>query len=285
MAGSRSSPTYSVPVDTVDCGGGKSASALYSSDGSLGGVVGQTAVALPAETAQQGYIGQLYDVIRLTVTASPATIDEGATRQLGAIATLDDGTFLTPPANQVAWSILSGPLVSISPSGLATAAIVYQDTPGVVGGVYGQRLGTLVLTVLDINPDNFGFYAGDGLPDWWQVRYFGLNNPDAAPAADPDGDRQNNLFEYIAGTVPTNAASHFSFAINQVPAQADQAALTFSPRLNGRTYTVQFTTFFNPATFGPLTTATVIDAGSTRTVTDTNVTAATKFYRVKISLP
>jgi PKD repeat protein len=44
----------------------------------------------------------------------------------------------------------------------------------------------------------------------WQVQYFGsTNNPAADPNADPDGDGQNNLSEFLAGTNPTNSASAF----------------------------------------------------------------------------
>jgi T5SS/PEP-CTERM-associated repeat protein len=42
----------------------------------------------------------------------------------------------------------------------------------------------------------------------WQLQYFGCTNcPQAAATADPDGDGQNNLAEYLAGTDPTNNAS------------------------------------------------------------------------------
>jgi titin len=51
---------------------------------------------------------------------------------------------------------------------------------------------------------------GDGLPDLWQVQYFGsFTSPNAAPTADPDGDGQNNLAEFLSGTDPTNSASAF----------------------------------------------------------------------------
>jgi len=64
--------------------------------------------------------------------------------------------------------------------------------------------------VINVGNDDFGSYAGDGLDDAWQVSYFGSDNPNAAPGADPDGDFMSNRGEYIAGTIPTNATSHFS---------------------------------------------------------------------------
>ena len=40
------------------------------------------------------------------------------------------------------------------------------------------------------------------------MQYFSCTNcPQAAATADPDGDGQNNLAEYLAGTDPTNSAS------------------------------------------------------------------------------
>jgi hypothetical protein len=47
---------------------------------------------------------------------------------------------------------------------------------------------------------------GVGMPDWWQMQYFGnLNQP---PDGDYDGDGVNNRDEYLEGTNPTNAASY-----------------------------------------------------------------------------
>jgi len=284
-AASRISASYSIVGETTDDGGGKSTTASYSNDGSIGGITGIGTVVSPAEIAKHGYIGQLYDVTGVVVTASPTTVNEASTRQLNATATLDDATFLALAANQIAWSIVTGPISSINSSGLATATNVYQDTAATVQGDYLGKFGTLGMTVLNVGNDDFGLYAGDGLPDDWQVQYFGENNPNAAPGADPDGDGQNNAYEYVVGTVPTNAASHFSLSISGVPGQASQKALTFSPRLTDRTYSVEFSTNLHSDGFALLTTATQIDAGSIRTVTDTNATTASKFYRVNISLP
>ena len=44
----------------------------------------------------------------------------------------------------------------------------------------------------------------------WQIQYFGsTTNPAAAANVDADGDGQNNLAEFLAGTDPTNGASAF----------------------------------------------------------------------------
>ncbi len=46
---------------------------------------------------------------------------------------------------------------------------------------------------------------GNGLPDSWEIAYFGATGQD--PNADPDGDGVSNLQEYLDGTDPTNPAS------------------------------------------------------------------------------
>jgi polygalacturonase len=55
----------------------------------------------------------------------------------------------------------------------------------------------------------------------WQLQYFGCTNcPQAAATADPDGDGQNNMAEFLAGTDPTNSASVLSI-ISVVESGAD----------------------------------------------------------------
>jgi hypothetical protein len=49
---------------------------------------------------------------------------------------------------------------------------------------------------------------GDGLPDKWELRYFGsINAARGGPDDDFDGDRMCNLHEYYAGTDPTDPES------------------------------------------------------------------------------
>lgn len=46
---------------------------------------------------------------------------------------------------------------------------------------------------------------GNGIPDWWELKYFG--NLNQLAIGDYDGDGVDNLDEYLEGTNPTNAAS------------------------------------------------------------------------------
>ena len=285
-AGPRSSASYSVATDIADRGGQRTTSASYTSDGSAGAVAGISTVAAPSETTKSGYIGQLYDVTGLTLTAASLNVNEGATDQFAAWQALDDATFLVVPAASVGWSVASGPLASINASGLATAGNVYQDTAATAQGIYLGNTGTLLLTVKNVNLDDFGSYAGDGLDDAWQNQYFGLDNPLAAPAADPDGDGQTNAFEFTAGLIPNNPTSRFTLNIEPVAGQPTQRKLTFSPLVAGRSYTVTSKPSLAAGSYAPLTDLSApTDAGRQRTITDLSASGAAKFYRVEITKP
>lgn len=284
-AGTRSSANYSVPADTTDAGGSRTTSAAYTIDGSIGGIGGVGTVGAPATTAKHSYIGQLYEVTGLALTASPTNVNEGATRQLAAQAVLDDATALTITPASVGWSVLNGPVSSITPAGLATAANVYQDTVATVQGSYLTRVATLGLLVLNVGNDDFGSYAGDGLDDAWQVQYFGLNNPLAGPGQDPDADGQNNGYEHIVGSIPIDGTSYFRLRIERVSGQPTHRDLIFSPRVAGRTYTPQYKLGLDAPQFLDLGGTSTTDIGPTRTVTDLNAVESNKVYRVRISLP
>jgi len=77
-------------------------------------------------------------------------------------------------------------------------------------------------------------------PEAWQMQYFGCTDcPQAAGAADPDGDGQNNLAEFLAGTDPTNSAS--AFRITGVTQEGDDVRITWT-MADGRTNAVQAAT-------------------------------------------
>ena len=284
-AGPRTSTDYTVPADTADAGGQRATSSAYTNDGSLGGLTGISTVASPAQTAKAGYIGQLTEVTALQLAATPPTVNETATRQLSAAQLLDDDSLNLLAATDVAWSVASGPLTGINASGLATAATVYQNTAATAKGDYAGASGTLGLTVLDSILDNFGSYAGDGLGDDWQFQFFGLDNPLAAPLLDPDGDGQNNRFEFTAGLIPTNRLSRFSLTIAPVPGQPGQKDVVFDPIVAGRSYTVMTSPDLTPGSWAPLPGGSISNNGDQRTVTDPAASGTKKFYTVEIERP
>jgi len=73
----------------------------------------------------------------------------------------------------------------------------------------------------------------------WQIQYFGsTTNPAAAASADPDGDGQNNLAEFTAGTDPTNSAS--ALRITSITIQGTNIVVSWSTGV-GKTNALQVT--------------------------------------------
>jgi hypothetical protein len=278
----RGSASYSLTSETFDAAGGAANGNTCASVSSLGGITGTATAAAVTETAKQGFIAQLCEVSGLYLTSSSSLVNEGDSLQLASWETLDDDTLGTLAASAVAWSVASGP-ATVSSAGLVTANPVYQDTTANVNGTYLGFTSGLPLTVVNTASDNFGTYAGDDLSDDWQVQYFGLANPNAAPDRDPDHDGSGNAFEYAAGLIPTSAASRFSLEVQAVPGQPSQKRILFSPRYENSTYTVA--TSADLTHWSPLTNFTTSDSGTQRTVTDTAATTARRFYRVTVAKP
>jgi hypothetical protein len=286
-AGGRSSTNYSIPAEGYDSAGAVLNSTNYSVKSASSGMIALlTSVPNPSITNKSGYVGQLYDVQGFSVSANPPSVNETTgTTQLSAAMLLDDLTTLPAVDPKiVSWSIVSGPIASISSAGIATADTVYQNTSATASGSYQNNSGQVNITVLEVNPDDYGSYANDGIDDTWQVQYFGQPpNPLAGPNADADGTGQTNLFKFVAGLNPLDG-SRFTLAIQNVNGQPGEKNLIFQPLVTGRNYTVQFVTPLTTSTWQTLTGSTQNDNGVTRTVTDTSASAP-KFYRVEISKP
>jgi len=275
FAAVQSSTNYTVLADVVDAGGLHSTSASYSNDGSVGGFGGLVTASAPQETARVGYAGQLYEVTAFTLAAASTNLNEATSMPLDAAQFLDDGT--VSPANSFARWSFTGPIAGVNTAGIVTAANVYQDTPAVVQASLEGWSALLNLTVINVGNDDYGIYANDGIPDLWQVQYFGTNNPaGTGPIA---------LFAYAAGLNPTNPADVFTLNLSPVPDQSDWQAVIFSPRYTNRTYVVEYSDSLNNGSFTALTNALVSDASTTRTVVDTNAYSNSRFYRVRISYP
>ena len=289
-ATTRSSANYSLSTETMGLGGGSVVnSAAYRVSGTALGQPGAVAVqSATTYIAKDGFVGQLYDVTGLGISgAGTNNVNERATLQLAVAPKLDDGTLLATAVDPatVAWSVASGPLVAVSAAGIVTAGTVYQNTAATVRGTSGSLSGMGTLTVVNVNLDDYGTYAGDGIDDAWQVQYFGLNNPLAGPTVDADGTGQTNLFKYVAGLNPLDANSRFGLTIRAVSGQPSQKALTLAPVYSSRTYTVQSSPTLVQPSWTTVTNVSISDNGTTRTVTDLGAGSAPRFYRVLISFP
>jgi hypothetical protein len=288
-------------------------------DSSLGGIVGISTSSSSDEVARHGFVGQLTDAKTLIVTGTPSAIAEGGTSQLSGVAIMDDDTATRLAAGEVVWIDVGFPLAGIDADGLATALTVYADTGATFNCSGLGIVGSGSLLVLDSLPDNCGLYAGDGVPDGWQVHYFGLLNPLGLADADFDHDGMTNWQEYVACTIPTNPASIFVMAspalalgTNYTEEVRFVAATnfvrngrTFSwpdhwvtqrvyevightltwPGAEGRVYDVECRTNLRSGGWTGLAGASDLPGiAPMNTVTDT-VPASVKFYRVKVRLP
>jgi hypothetical protein len=74
----------------------------------------------------------------------------------------------------------------------------YSITGPVIVTVNGVASNAVTFAVGDIDAD------GDGLPDWWEMQYFG--NLGQTASGDPDCDGVTNLQEYQQGRNPTRSA-------------------------------------------------------------------------------
>jgi len=255
-------------------------------DNSIGGIDGVSSTS--ADTNNNGYIGQLTEVVSVVVTSEPDAVAMAGTAQLSGLAALNDNTVEALSGSEVVWSSPNEPfpVFSISGGGLLTAAgFVYAVAPAVVDGYYLGATSNVSLSVFA--PDT----VGDGIADWWRQAYFGsvtpTNSSDCA-TCDPDGSGQDNLFKYVAGLNPTNPSSVFVLNIAPVTGQPTQKKLTYSPIVvgSGQVYTVQFTTNLVGASYAALATMSGPTTNGTQaTVIDTQATPTQKFYRVNISLP
>jgi Divergent InlB B-repeat domain len=138
----------------------------------------------------------------------------------------------------------------VIPGELASFSVVVANTSGVSyqwffgsSAISGATSDSLLIT--NVSTSNQGFYwvsvsnssgstastlanlyidsRGCGMPDSWQLQYFGNLTQNAL--GDYDGDGVNNLQEFLDGTNPTNAAS----TLYQIYLQNDGGTVVFSP--------------------------------------------------------
>lgn len=113
---------------------------------------------------------------------------------------------------------------------------------------------------------------GDGLPDEWEMLYFG--NLNYGPTDDPDHDGLSNYQEYLAGTNPNDANS--VLRVTDIGAGSGQVSLTWNS-VAGKTYTIYGASQIN-GPYSPL--LTVPSAGDGVTSTNLTGSASSQFYRI-----
>ena len=135
--------------------------------------------------------------------------------------------------SQPGWTSWARPMISVS-----GGTVVFQSwNSGLVASDL-NRVSDVFVAVVAVSPDS----DGDGIADAWTMEYFGHPTGQAGDLSrsqdDADGDGMTNLQEYIAGTIPTSAASVFDAAISLVVA-SNNVVLSW-PATAGRTYQVQY---------------------------------------------
>jgi hypothetical protein len=120
----------------------------------------------------------------------------------------------------------------------------------------------------------------DGILDSWETNYFPSISA-CDPNADVDGDGLNNMQEYIAGTVPTNASSLFK--ISDAVARGSTGYI-YWPSVSGRNYAVYRSTNITKAWDTLPVTNNIAGDGTTKSYVDsTNANAA--YYRLGVTKP
>ncbi len=128
---------------------------------------------------------------------------------------------------------------------------------------------------------------GDGMPNEWEIAYFG-GFSNANPTANADGDWLNNLQEYIANTLPNSAASFLSA---DVPAPTPLGAGVYEiqspvPTATGRVYDVWRTTnLLGTVMWQPLHLDVPGNAAGTAVVLRVTNALPVAHYRTGVKLP
>ncbi len=237
--------------------GAKAAIIYNNAAGNFLGQLGGTNGWIPAVSLSQA------DGLALQTNTS-ATVVHGLYEYL-------DGTSMATPhvAGAVAFAAMNFPSETVTQRVQRILASV-DVVPGLQGLVHtGGRLNLQRMVDAD----------GNGLPDWWELQYFGhLTGTD--PNADPDHDGMNNLAEWIAGTNPTNAASVLRLTL--VSATNVSGAVVNWSSVAGKNYWLERST--NLATgFNTVVATNLAATAPTNTLSDTAILPGnTRFYRVGV---
>jgi subtilisin family serine protease len=261
---SRGTLTFSVKVANAMAAGAAAAIIFNNASGNFSGTLQIPNNWIPAVSIAQAD-GQALEAALPT----SATID--SYYDPSQIYQFLDGTSMATPhvAGAVAFAAMNFPSETVAQRIQRVLANV-DSVPGLTGRVRtGGRLNLQRIVDTDRN----------GLPDWWELQYFGhLTGTD--PNADPDHDGASNLAEWLAGTNPTNATSCLRLS---VPHNRDTNGFVVQwPSVAGKFYRLKRATNFITG-FNSLVQTNIAATPPTNSVTDTAVfPAAARFYRLEL---
>lgn len=118
----------------------------------------------------------------------------------------------------------------------------------------------------------------DGMPDSWELTYFGTLDRDGT--GDYDGDGVSDLDEYLAGTNPTNNQSVLE--VLTVRGNGSSQPEILWAAVPGRSYRVQYKDDFNVAGWSDLAGDVVANSSTGMRVDNSGTAGAKRFYRVLI---
>jgi subtilisin family serine protease len=253
----RGTLTFSNKVINAMAAGARAAIIYNNAAGNFSGTLGGTNNWIPAVALAQA------DGLALQ-TNSPATVVHGLYEYL-------DGTSMATPhvSGAVAFAAMNFPTETVTQRiqrVLTNADVI----PGLQGWVHnGRRLNLQRIVDTD----------GNGLPDWWELAYFGhLTGTD--PNADPDHDGMSNLAEWVAGTNPTNAASCLRLTV--LSASNSNSTVVSWSSVAGKNYWLERSTNLLTG-FNSIVSTNIAATAPTNILTDTAILpASTRFYRVGV---
>ncbi len=279
-------------VSTIDSGG----SVQSGGDVQITSFVGEPGVVSTGGdvVARQGGNSMIFYATGFSVAPDAATIyeqgapDTNRTRtQLRGKVVYDDSTVGAIDGSLVAWNApaVNSAIASISALGIAQAATVYQNTGASYSGSYGGVTATSSLTVLNVLPDNYGFYAGDTFDDAWEIAQgmSGAVNPNATNNGVPNWQLYAMGFNpaqpapaALSSTTLTNGYLAVRYTRNPYATN-----YTFSPQESGN-LSASFANMVNPVSVTNLVNG--VEQIVTRGSVPMNATNK-QFLRVRVAQP
>jgi subtilisin family serine protease len=258
----RGTLTFSNKVVNAMAAGARAAIIYNNASGNFLGTLGGSNNWIPTVSLAQS------DGLAMQTNALATVVNETDPTQIYQYL---DGTSMATPhvSGAVAFAAMNFPTETVAQriQRVLTNADVIPDLQGVVHN--GRRLNLQRIVDTD----------GNGLPDWWELEYFGhLTGTD--PNADPDHDGMSNLEEWIAGTDPTNAASCLRMSV--VSATNANAVVLGWSSVAGKTYWLERSTNLLTG-FDSVVATNITATAPANTQTDAAILpGSTRFYRVGV---